>query len=121
MSILFKITSFKQIQVSIPLSQYGNHSVQVSRAVSRNMSMLVGYLWLAEVHTMEQWMDGMYRRKRPRKSRKDNIKEWTGQSISSLLRVAEDERRWATITSDASVGVPQRRLGVTGFDWQIDS
>ena len=34
---------------------------------------------------------------------KDNMKEWTGQSMSLLLRVAEDRRRWATITEDASV------------------
>ena len=36
--------------------------------------------------------------------------------MSSLLRVAEDMRRWA---AEAYVGVPQRRLGVTGFDWSV--
>ena len=56
------------------------------------------------------------RRGRPRKSWKNNIKEWTGQSMSSLLCVAEDGRRWATIIEEVSVGVPQRLLGVTGFD-----
>jgi hypothetical protein len=61
-------------------------------------------------------VDGKRRRGRPRKSWRDNIKEWTGQSMSSLLRVAEDRRRWAAVTAEASVGVPQRRLGVTGFD-----
>ena len=35
-------------------------------------------------------MDGRRRRGRPRKSWNDNIKEWTGQSMSSLLRVAKD-------------------------------
>ena len=30
--------------------------------------------------------------------------------------VAEDRRRWTAITADASVGLPKRRLGVTGFD-----
>ena len=54
------------------------------------------------------------------KSWKDNIKEWTGQSISSLLCVAEDRRRWAAITAEASVWVLQWCLGVTGFDWLID-
>ena len=34
-------------------------------------------------------MDGR-RRGRPRKSWKDNIKELTGQSISSLLRIVDD-------------------------------
>ena len=54
------------------------------------------------------------------KSWKDNIKEWTDQSMSSLLCLAEDRRRCATITVEASVGVPQRCLGVTGFDWLSD-
>ena len=48
------------------------------------------------------------------------IKEWTGQSTSSLLRIAEDGRRWTIITAEVSVGVPQRRLGVTDVDWLID-
>jgi len=61
-------------------------------------------------------VNGGRRRGRPRKSWKDNIKEWTGQSMSSLLRVAEDRDRWATIAAEASVGVPQRRLGVMGRD-----
>ena len=68
-------------------------------------------------------MDGSRRRGRPRKSWKDNIKEWTGQSKSSLLCVAEDRRRWAATAAEASVGVPERRLGVTSFwliDWLID-
>ena len=59
----------------------------------------------------------MRRRGRPRKSWKDSIKEWTCLSTPSLLCVADDRRRWAAITAEASVGVPQRRLGVTGFDW----
>ena len=58
--------------------------------------------------------------RRPRKSWKDKIKEWTAQSMSSLLRVAEDRRRWVAITAEASVGTPQRRLDVTSFDWFID-
>ena len=37
-------------------------------------------------------VDGRRHRDRPCKSWKDNIKEWTGQSMSSLLRVAEDRR-----------------------------
>ena len=28
----------------------------------------------------------------------------------------EDRRRWAAIIAEASVGIHQRRLGVTGFD-----
>ena len=37
-----------------------------------------------------------------------------------LCTVAEDRRRWAAITEEASVWAPQRRLGVTGSDWLID-
>ena len=36
--------------------------------------------------------------------------------LRSPIRVADDRRRWAAITAEASVGVPQPRLGVTGFD-----
>ena len=61
-------------------------------------------------------VDGKRRRGIPRKSSKDNIEEWTGQSMSSLLRVAEDRRRLSAVTLESAVGVPQRRLGVTGFD-----
>ena len=49
-------------------------------------------------------VDGKRRRGRPRKSWKDNIKEWPGQSMSSLLRVAENRRRWAAVTAEVSVG-----------------
>ena len=32
-----------------------------------------------------------------------------------LLRIADDSGRWAVIAADASVGVLQRRLAVTGI------
>ena len=44
---------------------------------------------------------------RPCKSRKDNSKEWTGQPLSSVLHIADDSSRWA------SVGGPRRRPSVT--------
>ena len=56
--------------------------------------------------------DGSRPRGRPRKSWRENIRERTGHSLSSLLRIADDRSRWATIAADASVGVTQRRLGV---------
>ena len=65
-------------------------------------------------------VDERRRKGRPRKSWKDYIKECTGQSTSSLVRVAEDKRQWAAIIAEASVGVTQRRLGVKGFDWLTD-
>ena len=56
---------------------------------------------------------GNRRRGRPPKLwRANNIEEWTDQSLSSLLRVADDGSRWAFIAAEASVEVPQRRLGV---------
>ena len=55
-------------------------------------------------------VDRRRRRGGPRKSCMDNSKEWTGQSMSSLLPVAEDRRQWGAVTVEASVGVPQRVL-----------
>ena len=37
---------------------------------------------------------------------RDKIKELTGQSLSLLLRIADDKSRWVTIAAEASVGVP---------------
>ena len=60
-------------------------------------------------------MDGIRRRGKPRKSWKDNINEWTAQSMLSLLRITDDRGRWAVIAADATVGVPQGRLDVVGI------
>ena len=60
-------------------------------------------------------VDGSRRRRRPRKSWKDNINEWTGQSMSSLLRIPDDRGRLAAIAADAFIEVLQRRLGVMGI------
>ena len=54
-------------------------------------------------------------RPRPRKSWKYNINEWTGQSMSSVLRIADNRGRWRVATTDASVGVPRWRLNVTAI------
>ena len=43
------------------------------------------------------------------------VKKRHCQSMSSLLRIAHDRGRRAAIASGASVGVPKRRLGVTGI------
>ena len=51
---------------------------------------------------------------RPRKSWKDNIKEWTGQSVSSMLRITDDRGRWAVLAAETSVGVPPT-LGRHGY------
>ena len=50
---------------------------------------------------------------RPCKSSKDNIDKWTGQSLFSLLHITDDISQWATVTAEASVGIDQRRPGVT--------
>ena len=56
---------------------------------------------------VEGTVDDRRCRGRPRKSWKDNIKKWTGQSLLSLLRIAHDRSRWAVITAKTYVGVPQ--------------
>ena len=48
-----------------------------------------------------------------------DIKEWTGQSLLSLFCVADDRSRWVTMTTEVSVGVPERRLGVTGVSYLV--
>ena len=53
-------------------------------------------------------LDSSRCRERPDKS----WKEWTGQSMLKLLRIANDRSRWAAVTAEASVGVPEQRLGV---------
>ena len=50
-------------------------------------------------------VDGRRRKGRPHKSRKDNIEEWTGQSMSQTTEA--NGHYWAVITVEASVGVPQ--------------
>ena len=55
------------------------------------------------------------RRGKPRKSWNDNIKEWTGRSMSSLLPIADDKGRCAGIAADASVRVPPTTPGCHGY------
>ena len=54
---------------------------------------------------LQETVDGSRRRERPRKSRKDNVKEWTGQSISSLLRITDDGSQWEATIAEASVEI----------------
>ena len=54
----------------------------------------------------EGTVDGRHHRGRPYKLWKDNIKECTGQSMLSLLRVAHDRGRWAVTAVDAFVRDP---------------
>ena len=73
----------------------------------------------AELYTLPEIIlqgavDGS-RRTGPRKSWKGNINEGTDQPMSSLLRIVNDRDRSSVIAADASVGVPKRRLGVTGI------
>ena len=70
--------------------------------------------------TLQGPVGGSLRRVRSRKSWNDGIKEWTGQSISSLLRIANDRGRWTVIAEDAFVGAPQRCLGATGNKWIVN-
>lgn len=47
------------------------------------------------------------RRRKSRKSCIDNNKQWTGCSISILMRVAEDSKRWRILITDVSIVTPQ--------------
>ena len=55
-------------------------------------------------------VDGSRLRGRPRKSWKNNIKEWTGQSLSPFLNIADDISWWAGVCRST-----RRRLSVTGI------
>ena len=57
-------------------------------------------------HYREQWMGVVAAEDFVNKSWKDNIKELTVQSMSSLVCIADGRCRWAVIAADASVGVP---------------
>ena len=57
---------------------------------------------------LQRTVDGMHCKGRPRKSCMDSIRERTGQSMSRLLCIAND---------GASIGLSQRRLGVTDINW----
>jgi hypothetical protein len=49
-------------------------------------------------NTILQWtVNGSRRRSKQRKTSIDNIKEWTGLSVSTLLRVAERRDQWRTV------------------------
>ena len=83
------------------------HQELLLSTVKRRKSSWFGYVCRHDRRAkiiLQGYVDGRRRRSRKRKSWKDNIKEWAGQSMSSLLRVAEDRRRWAAITAEASVG-----------------
>ena len=59
----------------------------------------------------QRTVDDSRRWGRPSKSWRYNIREWTGQSLLSKLRIADDRiwmnEWWATIAAKASIGVPQ--------------
>ena len=110
----------KNIRANVRLWRRASLTFTVNRQVSQViMARSCLPLWCAaENHTTmnSEW----YRRQgRQRISWKGNIKEWTGQSMSSLLRIADDRSRWVAITAEASIGVTQRRLGVTGIGWLV--
>ena len=54
-------------------------------------AMSVIMICCRRLYDKEQWICSC-RRGRPRKSWKDNVKKWTGQSMSSLLCITDDDR-----------------------------
>ena len=73
--------------------------------------------WFGHAATIlrEQYsVDGSRCRVMPHKSWRDNIKEWTGQLLLSLLCITDDRSQWDAIAVEASVRVPRQHLGVMG-------
>ena len=66
-------------------------------------------------YNKEQWMVVVAEEDFVNHGRENNVKEWTGQSMSSLLRIADDRGRWAVSAADTSGEVPQPCMGVTGI------
>ena len=56
---------------------------------------------------------GKRKRGRQKKSREDNIKEWTGMDFASSTRAAENRTRWKGIVANSFV-VPLRPSKVMG-------
>ena len=49
----------------------------------------------------------------------DIIKELTVQSVSSLLRIADDRSRWAAITTQSYIGVRPSNDALTPCDFSL--
>ena len=62
------------------------------------------YLWARYLHQPAPVNSAFHSSRVNKSSTCFNIQEWMGQSMSSLLRVADDRCRWAAITAEASVG-----------------
>ena len=53
-------------------------------------------------------VEGKRRRGRQRKIWHDNIKEWTGSNLATLIRMTEDREGWKTLTAQSSTMAPLR-------------
>ena len=53
-------------------------------------------------------VEGKRRRGRPRKSWNDNIREWTGHNLVTLLRLTEDREGWKELTAQVTNTAPLR-------------
>ena len=91
-------------------NMYGNLSVSspecwVRGVRHRKLSWLnhVCRHYSMPITMLQATAEGGCRKETPGKSWNDNFKEWTSQSLSSLLHVADDRGRRATITAEASV------------------
>ena len=56
---------------------------------------------------VEGYVEGMRRRRRPRKQYMDNIKQWTKVTTSQCVRAAEDRSRWKQLVSQVMVANDQ--------------
>ena len=80
--------------------------LSLSIASYHGLAMSAGTMRCQKI-ILQGTVDGSHRRARPHKSWRDNIKVWTGQSLSSLLHITGDRNHRVTIAVEASVGVPR--------------
>ena len=93
----------------------GFHYQPPSIASYRDLAMSAVVIHCRKSYYKEHTMDSSRRRGSPRKSRKDSIKEWTGQSMSSLLRIADNKVDRQPSQPMHLSEYPQQRLGITGI------
>ena len=88
---------------------------QPSSVASFHGSAMLVVMIRCRISYYKEQLDGWRHRGRPHESWRDDIKEWTGQSMSSLLRIHTTEADGQSLRRmQVSYVVRQRRLGVGG-------
>ena len=93
----------------LPLQTPPNISSKLGPSPPENILNAVKAFW--SYVSAKKTVDGSRCRGRLRKSWHDNINEWQGQSLSSLLHITDDRSQWATNVVEASVTVQLKDIG----------